>query len=102
MTPEERARLILSNLGITDPAHIDEDINLIVTAFKDAGAAEIARIRDGMTEEEINRSLKVAYDTGFKDGVAAEREACADIADAEASIEGIAQRIAAAIRARKP
>ena len=31
---------------------------------------------------------------------AAEREACAQIADAEASIEGIAQRIAAAIRAR--
>jgi hypothetical protein len=30
----------------------------------------------------------------------AEREACAQIADAEASIEGIAQRIAAAIRAR--
>lgn len=33
-------------------------------------------------------------------GAAAEREACAQIADAEASIEGIAQRIAAAIRAR--
>ena len=31
---------------------------------------------------------------------AAEREKCAQIADAEASIEGIAQRIAAAIRAR--
>ena len=29
-----------------------------------------------------------------------EREACAQIADAEASIEGIAQRISAAIRAR--
>lgn len=29
-----------------------------------------------------------------------EREACAQIADTEASIEGIAQRIAAAIRAR--
>ena len=31
---------------------------------------------------------------------AAEREACDQIADAEASIEGIAQRISAAIRAR--
>ena len=31
---------------------------------------------------------------------AAEREACAQIADAEASIEGIAQRISVAIRAR--
>lgn len=32
--------------------------------------------------------------------VRAEREACAQIADAEASIEGIAQRIAVNIRAR--
>lgn len=32
--------------------------------------------------------------------VRAEREACAQIADAEASIEGIAQRVAAAVRAR--
>ena len=32
---------------------------------------------------------------------AAEREACADIADQQASIEGIAQNIADAIRARK-
>jgi hypothetical protein len=31
---------------------------------------------------------------------AAEREACADICDSEASIEGIAQKCAAAIRAR--
>jgi hypothetical protein len=31
---------------------------------------------------------------------AAEREACAEICDAEATIEGIAQRCAAAIRAR--
>ena len=31
---------------------------------------------------------------------AAEREACADICDQHASIEGIAQRCAAAIRAR--
>lgn len=31
---------------------------------------------------------------------AAERDHCAQIADAEASIEGIAQRISAAIRAR--
>jgi hypothetical protein len=32
--------------------------------------------------------------------IAAEREACAEICDAEATIEGIAQRCAAAIRAR--
>lgn len=34
------------------------------------------------------------------DAVAAEREACAQLCDAEASIEGIAQRCAEAIRAR--
>lgn len=33
-------------------------------------------------------------------GAAAEREDCADIADQHSSCEGIAQRIAAAIRAR--
>jgi len=32
--------------------------------------------------------------------VAAEREACADICDSEATIEGIAQKCASAIRAR--
>jgi hypothetical protein len=36
----------------------------------------------------------------IKQAVEAEREACAEICDAEASIEGIAQRCAAAIRAR--
>ena len=32
--------------------------------------------------------------------IAAEREACAEVCDSEATIEGIAQRCAAAIRAR--
>lgn len=36
----------------------------------------------------------------FSRAVAAEREACADICDQHASIEGIAQRCAAEIRAR--
>jgi hypothetical protein len=35
-----------------------------------------------------------------EDRVAAEREACAEICDSEATIEGIAQKCAAAIRAR--
>ena len=77
MTPEEIAKRILSDLGITDPANIDEDIYLIVTAFKDA--------------------------------IAAEREACAKVA--EICIDALAPGreetqtadfIAAAIRARKP
>jgi hypothetical protein len=79
MTPEEIAKRILSDLGITDPAHIDEDIYLIVTAFKDA--------------------------------IAAEREACAKIAEDEhlrgavdvTSLEfHYGKQIAAAIRARTP
>jgi hypothetical protein len=37
---------------------------------------------------------------GLKALVASEREACAQLCDAEASIEGIAQRCADAIRAR--
>lgn len=41
-----------------------------------------------------------SYEREIQLEVEAEREACAQIADAEASIEGIAQRIAAAIRAR--
>ena len=46
----------------------------------------------GSTPQELERFAALV--------AAAEREACAQIADAEASIEGIAQRIAAAIRAR--
>jgi len=62
-------------------------------------------------QEELTKLLMESYDRGVKDATQAaiesfqeamrlEREACAQIADAEASIEGIAQRIAAAIRAR--
>ena len=36
----------------------------------------------------------------IRSAVAAEREACADICDQHASVEGIAERCAAAIRAR--
>ena len=41
-----------------------------------------------------------SYEREIRLEVEAEREECAQIADAEASIEGIAQRIPAAIRAR--
>ena len=46
------------------------------------------------------RPLEQYIQRRVKRAVRAEREECAQIADAEASIEGIAQRIAAAIRAR--
>ena len=62
-------------------------------------------------QEELTKLLMESYDRGVEDAMKAamdsfqqalllEREACAQIADAEASIEGIAQRIAVAIRAR--
>ena len=41
-----------------------------------------------------------SYEREIQLEVEAEREECAQIADAEASIEGIAQRIAVAIRAK--
>jgi flagellar biosynthesis/type III secretory pathway protein FliH len=40
------------------------------------------------------------FEEGYKAGAVLERHFCADIADQHASVEGIAQRIAAAIRAR--
>ena len=60
--------------------------DLFVTQFGVASA----------TPEWLERFFRAAYAAG----AAAEREACAQIADAEASIEGIAQRISVAIRAR--
>jgi len=45
-------------------------------------------------------AIAEAYRCGEEAGRAAEREACADICDQHASTEGIAQRCAAAIRAR--
>jgi len=44
----------------------------------------------------IERFFRLAHESG----AAAEREACADICDQHASIEGVAQRCAAEIRAR--
>ncbi len=60
-----------------------------------------------MTPEEINRALQLAYDNGFKDGSAAEREACALQLEAEADRldkigyfdePGFVRSLAAAIR----
>jgi len=45
-------------------------------------------------ELELERFFKLAYDAGRKTA----QERCAQIADAHASIEGIAQKIAAEIR----
>ena len=45
-------------------------------------------------------AVEKAYQMGLTAGAAAEREACAGLCDSEATIEGIAQRCASAIRAR--
>lgn len=53
--------------------------------------------------EEFNGQLWIRADmlqVTIKEAVEAERKACAQEADAEASVEGIAQRVSAAIRAR--
>ena len=64
-----------------------------------------------MTRDDIIRMAREAGYTGYDSlserlhefaalVAAAEREACAEICDSEATIEGIAQKCAAAIRAR--
>ena len=61
--------------------------------------------------EELRQLVMESYDRGVADAmeaataaaqaaIEAERKACADICDQHASIEGIAQRCAAEIRAR--
>lgn len=68
-----------------------------------------------MTKDDIMKLVQKSYERGQSDlmeackesaikaiesAILAEREACADICDQHASVEGIAQRCAAAIRAR--
>jgi hypothetical protein len=74
-----------------------------VVGFHSAVLLHIYDGRDGaLTDQElaelrrIERFFRLAYEAG----AAAERAACADICDQHASIEGIAQRCAAEIRAR--
>jgi predicted metal-dependent phosphoesterase TrpH len=55
--------------------------------------------RDGDVGDEP-KFTKHNMEVAFAAGATAEREACAEVCDSEATIEGIAQRCAAAIRAR--
>ena len=50
--------------------------------------------------EKLLESPRAYYAEGYRQGAAVEREACIDIAEQHATIEGIAQKIIAAIRAR--
>jgi len=51
--------------------------------------------------QELDWQIAENWTRGMVNGVEAEREVCAEVCDGEATIEGIAQRCAAAIRARK-
>jgi hypothetical protein len=87
-----------------------------ITALRTALAQQEQEQEQNMTQEDIIRmareaGLAIAYSERDEEGwrelasfaalvAAAERAACADICDQHASIEGIAQRCAAEIRAR--
>lgn len=69
----------------------------VIEGFHNEGWRAIGQ---GGTWAGAMRPLEQYIQRKVERAVRAEREACAQIADAEASIEGIAQRVAAAIRAR--
>ena len=69
----------------------------VIEGFNNEGWRAIGQ---GGTWAGAMRPLEQYIQRKVKRAVRAEREACAQIADAEASIEGIAQRVAVAIRAR--
>jgi hypothetical protein len=70
----------------------------IIRMAREAGCHEASHPMNpwSVPQETLERFFRLAYEAG----ASAEREACADICDQHASIEGIAQRCAAEIRAR--
>jgi hypothetical protein len=112
------------------PLTREEWLNYLETTWKKCLADAWQKEWDDMNREEITRMAKeagfvgfdgdngslrrfaalviannppqssMAWQEGFEAGRLAEREACAKVCDGEATIEGIAQRCAAAIRAR--
>jgi hypothetical protein len=65
------------------------------------GWLELERFAALVAAAERNRTWTQKHWTEYERSIAAaEREACAKVCDGEATIEGIAQRCAAAIRAR--
>jgi hypothetical protein len=67
----------------------------IIRMAREAGFVEYL-LRVYRADEGVGHLARAAYEAG----AAAEREACADICDQHASVEGIAQRCAEQIRAR--
>jgi hypothetical protein len=70
----------------------------IIRMAREAGCYEASHPMNpwSVPQETLERFFRLAYESG----AAAERAACADICDQHASVEGIAQRCAAEIRAR--
>ena len=68
----------------------------IIRMAREAGFVEYL-LRVYRADEGVEHLARAAYEAG----AAAEREACADICDQHASVEGIAQRCAEQIRARR-
>ena len=98
MITNETARLIreadvklMFDDGVPVIANLDKFAALVAAAERD-------RLEPAF--KQLEALMQVRETQPNKPCCLAEREACAQIADAEASIEGIAQRIAAAIRAR--
>lgn len=64
----------------------------------EAWMRSVGRVPDRF--DHMSAHFKAAWTAAAEAAVKAERNACADIADQHASTEGIAQKIAAQIRAR--
>ncbi len=68
--------------------------------IRDERFAYLVAAAEARHQQETLMLQKASYEREIEIEVAAERKACADICDQHASIEGIAQRCAAQIRAR--
>ena len=83
----------------------EADINLSTIEYYQRELEHFAALVAAHTLSNINPSSFMSYQEGFEAGAAAEREACAKVADAEAeeSVDccySLAVRVSSAIRAR--
>ena len=106
MTPKDILRMA-REAGMTTMAHdsrIERFAALVAAAEREKLAHWMRSLGyatgRGKTTEDLLDHLGTQIAQGLEAEVLLEREACADICDQHASIEGIAQRCAAEIRAR--
>jgi hypothetical protein len=85
----------------SEALRLANELGGVSDALADRAAAELRRLVAENEALKLTVALqKASYERGIKIGMEAEREACADICDQHASVEGIAQRCAEQIRAR--